>query len=313
VRGLEGIGPGRLVGVGAVIVAWLAFAMHDATVKLLVADASAWQVLFARSVLVLPFCLALRRRARPNVRVAWPVRRVLLLNAVVYALAWIAYYSAARDLQLAELETVYFASPILATALAVALLGERVPQSRWLALGVGFAGVLLACGPASFASATAVGLALVAAALWALSVVLMRQLSASVSTATQMLVNNSVFLGLCAVAAPWWWRAPSGLELAFMGLVALTGLIAQYLLYEGLRRVPASLAAPLEYTGLLWSFALGYLIWGDVPAQAVFLGAGLIVLSGALVVLGEWQPRRQAAPMALDGAEIARAEPSATG
>lgn len=80
-----------------------------------------------------------------------------------------------------------------------------------------------------------------------------------------------------------------------------------------MRRVPASLAAPLEYTGLLWSFALGYLIWGDVPAQAVFLGAGLIVLSGALVVLGEWQPRRQAAPMALDGAEIARAEPSATG
>ena len=58
-RGLEGIGPGRLVGVGAVIVAWLAFAMHDATVKLLVADASAWQVLFARSVLVLPFCLAI--------------------------------------------------------------------------------------------------------------------------------------------------------------------------------------------------------------------------------------------------------------
>jgi drug/metabolite transporter (DMT)-like permease len=124
-----------------------------------------------------------------------------------------------------------------------------------------------------------------------------------------MLVNNSVFLVLCAALAPWWWRLPSGDEIAFMVLVGLAGLVAQYLLYEGLRRVPASLAAPLEYSGLLWAFGLGYLIWNDVPATAVFLGAGLIVLSGALVIIAECQATR-ASPNAGYGG--AAAEPSIT-
>ena len=96
------------------------FALHDATVKLLVSDLSAWEVLFARSLVVLPLCFLLRQRPRARAATPWPVRRLLLLNAVIYALAWVAYYSAARHLQLAELETVYFASPLIATALAVA-------------------------------------------------------------------------------------------------------------------------------------------------------------------------------------------------
>ena len=100
------------------------FALHDAAVKLLVSDLSAWEVLFARSLVVLPLCLFLRQRPRARAATSWPVRRLLLLNAIIYALAWVAYYSAARDLQLAELETVYFASPLIATALAVVLLKE---------------------------------------------------------------------------------------------------------------------------------------------------------------------------------------------
>ena len=155
--------------------------------------------------------------------------------------------------------------------------------------------MVLACGPATLQNGAAVWLALLAAALWACSVVLIRALSASVATVTQMLVNNSVFLGLSAMLAPWWWQPPTAHELTLMLLVGLAGLIAQYLLYEGIRRIPASLAAPLEYTGLLWSFALGYLIWQSVPPSAVFAGAGLIMFSGALVVLGEWRSARRAA------------------
>ena len=151
-------------------------------------------------------------------------------------------------------------------------------------------GVVLACGPSSLSSRTLpVCLALLAAGLWAYSVVLIRQLSGSVSTAAQMLLNNSVFLVLCGAAAPWWWQLPSGRELMLMALVGIAGCAAQYLLYDGIRRAPASVAAPLEYTGLLWSFALGFVIWGDVPAPAVFIGAGLICLSGLLVIVGEWR------------------------
>jgi drug/metabolite transporter (DMT)-like permease len=80
-----------------------------------------------------------------------------------------------------------------------------------------------------------------------------------------------------------------------MVLVGIAGCAAQYLLYDGIRRAPASVAAPLEYTGLMWSFALGFVIWGDVPAPAVFIGAGLICVSGLLVIVGEWRAASAAA------------------
>jgi drug/metabolite transporter (DMT)-like permease len=124
---------------------------------------------------------------------------------------------------------------------------------------------------------------------------LIRQLSSSVSTATQMLLNNSVFLVLCAAVAPWWWQLPSGRELMLMALVGIAGCAAQYLLYDGIRRAPASVVAPLEYTGLLWSFILGFAIWGDVPAPAVFMGAGLICASGLPVIAFEWRAARTTA------------------
>lgn len=307
---LPGMAAGRLFGIGAIVTAWFMFALHDATVKLLVTDLSVWEVLFARSLVVQLLCSLLRQRPGALLATSPSVRRLLMLNALVYALACVAYYAAARHLQLAELETVYFASPLIATLLAVVLLKEQVPISRWAALGLGFLGVVLACGPAGLQSTVAVWLALLAAALWALTIVLTRQLSASVSTATQMFVNNAIFLVLCPIFVPWWWwRLPTGDEIMLVSLVGVASLIGHYLLYEGIRRVPASLAAPLEYSGLVWSFTLGYLIWYDVPEVAVFVGAALVVLSGALIVLAELHAVR-GTPTA-DCGDVAAARPAA--
>jgi drug/metabolite transporter (DMT)-like permease len=72
--------------------------------------------------------------------------------------------------------------------------------------------------------------------------------------------------------------------------------MGQYLTYEGLRRAPASLLAPLEYTGLLWSFLLTRLVWGETPAPAVFAAAGLILLAGAITVARAAVPRNPASP-----------------
>jgi drug/metabolite transporter (DMT)-like permease len=276
-----------LPGSACVVAAWFLFALHDASVKLLVADLSAWQILFARSLVVLPLCgIASGRKCLKGV-VASPVRGRLLLNAVVYTLAWVAYYTAARDLQLAELETIYYVSPVIATALAVLLLGEQVPLHRWLALSVGFAGVVLACSPHVLAAGMPMLLVLLGAGLWAWSVVLTRQLAGAVSTATQLAFNNAVFLVACALAWPWWGGLPAGPELLLLLGVGLAGFVAQYLLCEGIRRAHASVVAPLEYTGLLWSFALGFAIWGDVPAPGVFAGAALIVVSGLMIIATE--------------------------
>ena len=278
-----------LPGIGSIVAAWFLFALHDACIKLLVADLSVLQVLFVRSLVVWPACVMLGPPIASAAKVPRTARRGLLISALAYALAYLAYYNAARDLQLPELETVYYAAPVVTTVLAVTLLNEHVPGYRWLGLGIGFAGVLLACAPAGLHDLSAVGWALVASVLWAYSVVLIRQVSASVSTSIQMLVNNTVFLIMCGLLAPWSWVTPTAWQLVLMVFVGLAGLIGQYLLFEGIRRAPASLAAPLEYSGLLWSFALGFMIWNDVPSSAVVLGAVLVAVSGAVLIVGEWR------------------------
>jgi drug/metabolite transporter (DMT)-like permease len=276
-----------LSGSACVVAAWFLFALHDASVKLLVAELSAWQILFARSMVVLPLCGLIGGQRCIRGLVGAPIRGRLLLNALVYALAWVAYYTAARDLQLAELETIYYVSPVIATVLAVLLLGEQVPLPRWIALSIGFAGVVLACRPHAVNATMPMVLLLLGAGLWAWSVVLTRQLSGTVPTATQLLVNNAVFLAVCGIAWPWWGGLPGGPALLLLLGIGLAGFVAQYLLYEGIRRARASVVAPLEYTGLLWSFALGFAIWGDVPAPGVFAGAALIILSGLMIIMME--------------------------
>jgi S-adenosylmethionine uptake transporter len=69
-----------------------------------------------------------------------------------------------------------------------------------------------------------------------------------------------------------------------LGLIATLG---RFLLYEGFRYAPASALAPTEYTGLLWAFVYGYLIWADIPAANVFAGALLIVVSSLVLILWE--------------------------
>jgi len=298
---MEQAGPERsgiriLGGAACVALAWFLFSVHDASVKLLVAGLSVWQVLFVRSAIIVPVCFLVNSRQSLTGVLAPGIWLRILFAALVYACASLAYYSAARHLQLVELETIYFASPLIATLLAVMLLGERVPLERWLALLIGLGGVTIACGPAGSAEPGPVALALLAAALWAFAVVLIRQLALSVPTSAQMLANNAVFLVMCGMAMPWWWQWPTRRDLLLLLLVGSGGMLAQYLLYEGIRRAPASVTSPLEFTGLLWSFWLGMLVFGDLPGPSVVLGMVLIVVSGGLVIHSELRERRGSVP-----------------
>ncbi|HET6221765.1 MAG TPA: EamA family transporter [Dongiaceae bacterium] len=130
---------------------------------------------------------------------------------------------------------------------------------------------------------------------------LVRRISAFETTIMQMLFANAAFVLACAVTLPWTWTQPGVADLALMAAIGLAGAGGQYLLLEGFRLAPASLIAPFEYTALIWAFCLSYLIWGDVPRLAVFLGAALIVASGALVIAAEWQAGRRRPSAAASG------------
>ena len=113
-------------------------------------------------------------------------------------------------------------------------------------------------------------------------------------TLVQMLTSSSGFVVMTGAAMPFKWQTPDLPDLGLMIGIGLLGGLAQFLLIEGIRRAPASVVSPLEFSALVWSFLLGYWIWADVPGLNVFAGAVLITASGVFIVLEEWRKARSA-------------------
>lgn len=289
------VGPrlgGSGLGIGLTLISFFIFGFHDAVVKWLVGHMSVWPILFIRAAVIVAVSLAIGGRRLAVRVVETPIRGQLALRGVVVLVAWYLYAAAARDLQLAELSTLYFSAPILVTFLAIPVLGERVGALQWLAIGLGFAGVVCAADPASIAFSFATGLVLAAALLWAIAILMVRKVALAEETLVQMVYTNGVFIvlgGIMSVIEGGWLTWDDLAIILGLGLVAS---LAQFAFFEAMRHAPASVLAPLEYSTMIWAFMIGYAVWGDIPGSNVFAGAGLILASGMLVIFGE--RRRQA-------------------
>jgi drug/metabolite transporter (DMT)-like permease len=274
-------------GIFLTSVGYFLFSAQDAAVKLMVVGYSVWQILFFRSATVVTLVLAIGGRKAVRDAVHSPVLGAMFLRSFVILAAWLCYYTAARDLQLAELTTIYFAAPIVVTVLSVWLLKEAVPPIRWVAVVTGFVGVAVACNPLAIGLSAPVLMVLAAAGLWGLSVVLIRRIALGERTLVQLLLNNGFFLVVAGAPMLFAWETPGGTDLAMLIGTGVCGGLAQFCLFEGMRRAEASVVAPFEYTSLVWAFALGWLIWGDVPRPGVVIGAVLIVSAGLMIILAE--------------------------
>ena len=263
------------------------FAVHDAGVKWLIADVPIWQILFFRSATILLVCLAVGRRALLERAAASSVKASLAFRGVVMLTAWICYYSASRTLPLAQLLCLYFAAPLMVTIMARQILKEQVTGARWIAVLVGFIGVLFASDPFGVSASPATLLVLIAAALWGYGVILMRQIARQEPTMLQMLATNTVFFVATAAACVLHWQPVSLPRTAMLIGVGLIGGLAQFLVFEAARMIQASVMATVEYSALPWAFLLGYWIWLDIPPVAVFFGAALIILAGGILVRAE--------------------------
>ncbi|MBL8581254.1 MAG: DMT family transporter [Rhizobiaceae bacterium] len=281
-------------GVLLTSLAYLLFSSQDAAIKLLVAGMSVWQIMFFRSVTVL---VGAGLFGGPAVfGEAWrsPVVKPMISRSVLILAAWLCYYSASKHLQLAEMTTIYFAAPVIVTVLGVIVLAEKVPLARWVAVLVGFLGVFIACDPANLGISVPVALVLASAFLWALSIVMLRKMALQERTIIQVVLNNVFFLVVSLPVMIALWKTPSLEELLLLVATGALGGFAQFALFEGMKRAPVSVLAPFEYTSLVWSFILGFLIWGDVPRREVTFGAALIVMAGVIVIVHEQFRRRGA-------------------
>ncbi|MDW6021176.1 DMT family transporter [Mesorhizobium sp. BAC0120] len=258
------------------------FALNDAMGKWLVASFSVGQVVLVRSLgafIVLGPMIA-RQSLRELLR---PERPLLQLLRVVFVTAdTMMFYAAVVYLPLADVMTFYMAGPIYVAALSHLLLGEKVGWRRWVAILVGFVGVVIALRPSSASLSLASLFALVGSLSFALGIILNRRLRATSDGTLVTWQTIGALLG-GAVLSLSSWHSPAPLDWFAMLLLGVVSCCAHLMITRALKLAPASALAPLHYSLLLWAVIFGYIFFADLPDRQILLGSAVIVLAGLFI------------------------------
>lgn len=206
-----------------------------------------------------------------------------LLRGLASLITWGLYYLSFTRLDLATGTVLSFTNVMFTTLLAGPLLRERVDRWRWAGTLVGFAGVAVMLRPGAQVDALGAAAALGAALAWCGVTLTSRSLTRTESTRTVLAwVGLVTFAGVTPFALLAW--VPLGLVdwLVLLGLALFAPAII-WLVTEALRAGEASAIAPFQYLRLVVVAVAGWLIFGEVPDTAGWIGAG-VILSGALLV-----------------------------
>jgi drug/metabolite transporter (DMT)-like permease len=196
---------------------------------------------------------------------------------------------------LADAVAITFASPLFLTMLSIPLLGEQVGIYRWSAVIVGFVGVLTMVQPGPGLLHSGALFPLANALINACVTIAIRRMTLTESSTTLVFYQTLVTGVIALVLVPFFWVTPNLVDLALFSATGLLSGIAQFWWMQGCRYVPAAVAAPFSYTSMIWSLALGYLVWSDVPSAAVLAGATIVIASGLYILYRE-TIRRAAKP-----------------
>ena len=274
----------KRAGVLYMVLGIAALSGMDALGKRVAAQYSVFEMLAIRSTVALVLILAyLAARGQLGaLRTAQPGGHAL--RALCGLVAFVCFYASLRHLPLADAVAIAFASPFLITALGRFALKEHVTGRQWLAIAIGFLGMLVIVRPGASGFHPAALLVVICSFAYATLMVLTRWMTRPHRPADGNL--TFVFYMLAGQAAVGWlvaatrWRtpdAPALLEMAGMGVL---GIIGNYGLAEAFRVAPVATVAPFEYTGLIWAVVLGSVLFGDVPTPSFWVGAAIIVWAG---------------------------------
>jgi drug/metabolite transporter (DMT)-like permease len=280
----------RQLGIAMVSVTTLCFAALDSSAKWLVMVLPVFQVVWLRFVthsligmLVLTpkYGWALYRTGQP---------RLQLLRALMQAVMTGLNFWALQYLQLDVTGAIQFSVPILIAVISAKLLGERLDARRWIAILVGFAGVLLIVRPGSQGFHPAIILSLINAVLYALFNMLTRRLAATELPATTQLWSA---MGAAVLLTPFGimnWTPPQDAVSWFLVLsMGVFGGLGHLMVTQAHRYASAAVLGPFLYQQIIYMTLFGWLIFGHVPDVAVIGGASIVVASGLYLLYREFR------------------------
>ena len=268
-------------GIVAMSAGMASFVANDSLVKYVSQSLPSSQLIFIRGVFATVLLLAIAHAMGASRQLGLLVDKRVLMRAAFDAFATMSYLTSLFHLPIANATAINMATPLVITLLAVVIFKDKVGAARWLAIAVGFTGVLLVVQPAGSAFNAYALLCLFGTLLHASRDLTTRTIHAGVPS---ILITLSTAVAVTLLSGAWGatqaWQAVSMRQFGLLAAASVFLSCGYYLLTVAMRAGEMSLIAPFRYSGLLFAIVLGYAIWGDVPNALAVLGIALLVGAG---------------------------------
>ena len=285
--------PAVVRGIPWAMLAVLCFAIIDTIAKYLGKSYPVLGLVWARYTVHMLIMLAwlgptmkldLVRTQRPALHI---LRGLCLVGSTCF------FFKALTLMPMAEASAIGFVTPLLVTLFAVPILKEKISRRRWIAVIIGFIGVLIIVRPGGKVFSSSALWPLCSALCFSLYQVITRKVHREHPHTTLFygsLIGSLVLTVVIAVShqvAPFTWPTPTLWHMVLIFALGLIGGTGHWVLIRALSKAPASMLAPFYYTQLVWIILFGYIVFGDFPDRWTLLGIVVIVSSGLYVAYGE--------------------------
>ena len=281
----------RLLGIGLVVAGYVVFTVLDSSAKwLTLAGMPLGEIILVRYAVQVLLVLAIFAPREGRALLATRNLKLEILRGIALLGSTVFNFLALIYLPLTVTSSINFTMPLITCALSVPLLGETVGWRRWLAIAIGFLGVLIIIRPGTAAFHPAVLLSLCSAVCLSLYLLLTRRLS-GVDSVLTMQFYGGVTAALCVAPfglAGWVWPHDPPGWLAFV-LIGLVATIGHMLVTLASRMAPASVLAPFAYVQIIFMTLFSVVLFNQWPDLWLFVGAPLVVGSGLYIWLRERQ------------------------
>ena len=217
-----------------------------------------------------------------------PLKQYLYLHlsrSILGSFCVASYVYSLHFIPLSTWTALSFTNPLMLAIFAFILLKEKIPLIRWIAIFLGFLGVIIIVEPTHTGGYLPIIILLIGSASGALSDICVRKLSLFYTSSTIVLF----FFGFSALIIfpilPFVWVTPSVKEGILLGGIGIVGALTQLMLTKAFQLSPASVIAPFAYLSIVWASALGWILWDEKITYRSLLGILFIIADGVFAII----------------------------
>jgi drug/metabolite transporter (DMT)-like permease len=281
------------LGILFMVVSLAFFVINDALMKALGASMPLWQAIFVRAVFSSIWIVIALQVSGVRVKPLEHARPPVIARGLLDCLATFTYLLSLMHMPLGDAIAINMASPLMVTTLAVLVLRERVDRLRWMAILVGFGGVLLLVQPSAEGLNFYALLCLFATLMHSIRDLVTRRIAQGVPSLVITLATSLTIMvvsGLFCLGTNW---QPLDLRSTLLLAAAALFLTGGYFFVIRSTRIgELSVVAPFRYSGLPIALVLGWAVWGDLPNLTGWTGIALLVGAGLYLLHREREARR---------------------